>query len=109
MISLADSPADSAFRGELRCWLEANLPAGWLGGQRQLPEDELARYEFFREWQRTLHRGGWLAVEWPREYGGRGAHGREQMIYTEELARVDAPRILDNVGLGIVGPSLIDF
>jgi alkylation response protein AidB-like acyl-CoA dehydrogenase len=29
------------------------------------------------------------------------------MIYTEELARVDAPRILDNVGLGIVGPSLI--
>jgi alkylation response protein AidB-like acyl-CoA dehydrogenase len=30
------------------------------------------------------------------------------MIYTEELARVDAPRILDNVGLGIVGPSFID-
>ncbi|MEO8604500.1 MAG: acyl-CoA dehydrogenase family protein, partial [bacterium] len=40
-------------------------------------------------------------------HGGRGASSREQMIYTEELARVDAPRILDNVGLGIVGPSLI--
>jgi alkylation response protein AidB-like acyl-CoA dehydrogenase len=109
MISLADTPADTAFRRELRAWLEANLPPGWLQGRRDLPEDERERYEFFRRWQRTLHRGGWLAPEWPREYGGRGLSPREQMIYTEELARVDAPRVLDNVGLGIVGPSLIDW
>ncbi len=107
MITLADTPADAAFRGELRTWLEANLPAGWLAGQRDIPHDERARYEFYRDWQRTLYRGGWLAPEWPREHGGRAASAREQMIYTEELARVDAPRILDNVGLGIVGPSLI--
>jgi alkylation response protein AidB-like acyl-CoA dehydrogenase len=109
MISLADTPADSAFRAELRGWLEAHLPSGWLAGRRDIPEAERARYEFFREWQRTLYKGGWLAPEWPREYGGRGATSREQMIYTEELARVDAPRILDNVGLGIAGPSLIDW
>lgn len=107
MITLADTPADAAFRRELRTWLEANLPPGWLVGRRDVPHEERARYEFFRDWQRTLHRGGWLAPEWPREHGGRGATSREQMIYTEELARVDAPRILDNVGLGIVGPSLI--
>src|SRR5262245_57134038 len=109
MISLADSPADAQFRLELRRWLETHLPAGWFEGRRGLPDDERARYDFYREWQRTLYRGGWLAIEWPREYGGRGAGEREQMIYTEELARVDAPRILDNVGLGIVGPSLIDL
>jgi alkylation response protein AidB-like acyl-CoA dehydrogenase len=108
MITLADTPADAAFRRELRHWLEQNLPAGWLGGRRDIPHEEKARYEFFRAWQRTLHRGNWLAPEWPVEHGGRGASSREQMIYTEELARVDAPRILDNVGLGIVGPSLID-
>lgn len=107
MITLADTPADAAFRRELRAWLEANLPPGWLAGRRELPHAERARYEFFRDWQRTLFRGGWLAPEWPRAHGGRGASSREQMIYTEELARVDAPRILDNVGLGIVGPSLI--
>lgn len=109
MISLADTPTDAAFRRELRGWLEVNLPPGWLQGRRNLPEDERERYEFFRAWQRTLHRGGWLAPEWPREHGGRGLGPREQMIYTEELARVDAPRILDNVGVGIVGPSLIDW
>jgi alkylation response protein AidB-like acyl-CoA dehydrogenase len=108
MITLADTPADAAFRRELRGWLEQHLPPGWLAGRRDIPHEEKARYEFFKDWQRTLHRGGWLAPEWPRQHGGRGASSREQMIYTEELARVDAPRILDNVGLGIVGPSLID-
>ncbi len=107
MITLADSAADAAFRNGLRAWLEANLPAGWLAGRRDVPHAEKARYEFFKDWQSTLYRGGWLAPEWPRQHGGRGASSREQMIYTEELARVDAPRILDNVGLGIVGPSLI--
>lgn len=107
MITSADTPADAAFRAELRAWLEANLPPGWLAGRRDIPHEERARYEFFRDWQRTLYRGGWLAPEWPRQHGGRGASSREQMIYTEELARVDAPRILDNVGLGIVGPSFI--
>ena len=34
----------------------------------------------FKDWQRTLHRGGWLAPEWPREHGGRGASSREHMI-----------------------------
>lgn len=109
MISLQDSPADAAFRLELRTWLEQNVPPGWLEGRRDIPHEERARYNFFKQWQQTLYRGGWLAPEWPREHGGRGATSREQMIYTEELARVDAPRILDNVGLGIAGPSLIDW
>jgi len=107
MITLTDTAPDAAFRFELRTWLEHNLPDGWIEGRRGLPEDERARYEFYRAWQRRLYEGGWLAPEWPREHGGRSASTREQMIYTEELARVDAPRILDNVGLGIVGPSLI--
>jgi len=107
MITLADTAQDAAFRLELRTWLEHNLPDGWLEGRRDIPHAEGPRYEFFRAWQRRLYDGGWLAPEWPREHGGRGASSREQMIYTEELARVDAPRILDNVGLGIVGPSFI--
>jgi alkylation response protein AidB-like acyl-CoA dehydrogenase len=107
MITMADTTHDAAFRLELRTWLEHHLPDGWLEGRRDIPHDEGPRYEFYRAWQRRLYEGGWLAPEWPREHGGRGATAREQMIYTEELARVDAPRILDNVGLGIVGPSLI--
>ena len=107
MITMADTTADAAFRLELRTWLEHNLPEGWLEGRRDIPHQEGPRYEFYRAWQRRLYEGGWLAPEWPREHGGRGATAREQMIYTEELAWVDAPRILDNVGLGIVGPSLI--
>src|SRR5262249_57685238 len=82
MITLADRPQDTAFRFELRTWLEHNLPDGWLDGRRDLPHDERARYEFYRAWQRRLFDGGWLAPEWPTEYGGRGARPRGRTIYT---------------------------
>ncbi len=80
MITLTDTPRDAAFRSELRAWLEPNLPEGWLAGRRDVPEAERERYEFYRAWQRRLYDGGWLAPEWPREHGGRGAGSREQMI-----------------------------
>ena len=73
MISLADTAADAAFRLELRAWLETHVPSGWLEGRRDIPEEERARYAFFKEWQRTLFAGGWLAPEWPRAYGGRSS------------------------------------
>ncbi|GIW41996.1 MAG: putative acyl-CoA dehydrogenase FadE [Candidatus Binatia bacterium] len=109
MFHLRESEEEKAFRKELRTWLEENLPPGWLEGKRKLPEDEADRREFQRSWQRRLAAGRWVGVQWPREYGGRGATLREQMIYTEEMARVRAPGILDPVAVNIVGPVLIQY
>src|SRR5439155_904291 len=44
-----------------------------------------------------------------RQYGGRGATLKEQVIYTEEMARVRAPAILDPIAVNIVGPLLIHY
>ena len=95
-----------AFRQELREWLSENLPGGWQGGEQEVPEGE--EYpRFLRDWQRTLHEGGWAGVHWPEEYGGRGASLVEQTIYREEMARANAPPQINAIGINFVGPTLV--
>jgi len=97
-----DSPAEAEFRMEVRAWLEANLPASLRGRTLRPPPAELM------PWYRTLSRRGWIAPHWPKQYGGMGASLNEQIIMTEELARVGAPH-LPAQGLNHIGPVLIEF
>src|SRR6266478_4729075 len=103
MFGITYTPEEEAFRAELRAWLEANLP------RAPAPEEEGERRRFQRAWQRALAAGGWVGIQWPRAHGGRGASLREQIIFTEEMARVRAPEILDPVSVNIVGPILVRF
>jgi alkylation response protein AidB-like acyl-CoA dehydrogenase len=105
-MDFAYTPEEEAFRQELRTWLEEHLPPEWKRGWRP-PEGSAEEAAFLRQWQRTLYEGGWAGVSWPKEYGGRGATLIEQVIYQEEMARADAPRQLNTIGIGMVGPTLI--
>jgi alkylation response protein AidB-like acyl-CoA dehydrogenase len=104
VFELSYTPAEEAFRSELRAWLAAHLPA-----PRPLPEDEEERRRVQRAWQRELAAGGWIGIQWPREHGGRAAGLKEQIIYTEEMAQARAPEVLDAVSVNIVGPTLIAY
>jgi alkylation response protein AidB-like acyl-CoA dehydrogenase len=97
-----DSPEEAAFRTEVRTWLEANLPAMLRGRTNRPPPAELM------PWYRMLSRKGWIAPHWPKQHGGMGATLNEQIIMTEELARVGAPQ-LPAQGLNHIGPILIEF
>src|SRR3974390_3109456 len=97
-----DSPDEAAFRTEVRAWLEANLPAALRGRTNPPPPAELM------PWYRAVSRKGWIAPHWPKQYGGMGATLNEQIIMTEELARVGAPQ-LPAQGLNHIGPPLIEF
>src|SRR3990172_71243 len=101
-MDLAFSPAEEAFRGELRAWFDTHVP-------RAVPDsDDLAEeVAFLVAWQRQLHGGGWVGVHWPREYGGRGASVIENYILQEELARTRAPELIGRIGINLVGPTLI--
>jgi alkylation response protein AidB-like acyl-CoA dehydrogenase len=77
-MDLTFSETESAFRDELRAWLETHDP-----GPRPVDEDEDAQFEWARAWQRQLNEGGWAGVHWPREYGGRGATITESAIFFE--------------------------
>jgi len=90
-----------AFRAELRSWLHEHPPP-----DIQIPQT-VDEAEVLREWQRTLHAGGWVGVHWPVEYGGRGAPPAQVAIYNQELAWANAPQIPGGGGLTLVGPTLI--
>jgi alkylation response protein AidB-like acyl-CoA dehydrogenase len=95
------SSDDEQFRDELRSWLSEHAP----------PDVEVVttfeEAEATREWQRTLHAGRWVGINWPVEYGGRGASLTQLAIYNEELARANAPQILGRGGVSLVGPTLM--
>jgi alkylation response protein AidB-like acyl-CoA dehydrogenase len=97
-----DSPDEASFRTEVRTWLEANLPAVLRGRSNRPPPAELM------PWYQTLSRKGWIAPHWPKQCGGMDATLNEQIIMTEELARVGAPQ-LPAQGLNHIGPILIEF
>src|SRR5260370_3307163 len=97
-----DTPAEAEFRMEVRTWLQANLPVTLRGRTVRPPPAELM------PWYQTLSCKGWIAPHWPRQYGGMGATLNEQIIITEELARIGAPQ-LPAQGLNHIGPILMEF
>src|SRR4029450_6250545 len=91
------------FRAELRAWLAAPLREDLRRAQvATLPDAE--RIAKLRAWQATLAADRWVAITWPVEHGGRGASIAEQIAYVEEMTRADAPEIINNLAIGIVGP-----
>jgi len=97
-----DTPAEAEFRTEVRVWLEANLPLALRDRTTRPHPAELM------PWYQTLSRKGWIAPHWPKQYGGMGATLNQQIIMTEELARVGAPH-LPVQGLNHIGPILMEF
>jgi len=95
-----------AFRDEFRAWLAVNVPTDW-SAWREKPLEE--SFSYLRTWQRKLHEGGWAAVSWPKEYGGRSASLMQQAIFWEEMARVEAPPMANALGLGLIGPTIIAY
>jgi alkylation response protein AidB-like acyl-CoA dehydrogenase len=99
-LDLTLSPAEEAFRDELRAWLADNNPG-------REPAGDEAAFEFRRDWQRKLHDAGWAGVSWPKEYGGRGATLVEQAIFNEEVVRARTPSVANVLALAMGGPTVI--
>lgn len=101
------SPAEQAFRNEVRDFIASNLPPDIKRAQ-QFTTTVFAELEVTREWQRILHRRGWAAPTWPREFGGTGWNIVERYLWQIECARAAAP-MPSPIGLALVGPVLMRF
>jgi alkylation response protein AidB-like acyl-CoA dehydrogenase len=100
-MDLTFTDTETAFRDELRAWFSDNPPG-------EMPEsDEDAAYTWRRDFQRRLADGGWAAVHWPVEFGGRGATMTQSAIFFEELARAQAPLPANVLGLLLAGPTIM--
>ncbi len=95
---------EQAFRAEARAWLEAHVPGA------PLPSfDTREGFEAHRAWEQQLHAGGWATVNWPVEYGGRGANLLEWLIFEEEYYRAGAPKRVNQNGIFLLGPTLMEY
>ncbi len=94
---------EERFRAELRAFLQKTVPG------EDAPEDFVAEFEFMRDFQRAMYRGGWVGIHWPSAFGGRDATPMQQAIFAEEMARARAPQLVNRVGINNVGPTLIHF
>ena len=60
------TPAEEAFRAEVRAWVRENVPGDWGSPAWPIPEDPGDLERAFRAWDRKLYRGGWAGITWPR-------------------------------------------
>jgi len=103
-MDLTYTPEQEAFRKEARAWLEANVPDAPLASF-----DTKEGFEEHRAWERKLHAGGFAMVPWPVEYGGRGANLLEWLIFEEEYYRAGAPGRVNQNGLFLLGPTIMEY
>jgi alkylation response protein AidB-like acyl-CoA dehydrogenase len=101
---------DEAFGNELRAWLDDHL-------ERFLKETEdeeqraagVPSQERRKAWQRLLNDGGWAAVHWPTEWGGRETTPVQRLLYSEIMAGYRTPGVFNANGIWQIGPMLIQW
>jgi alkylation response protein AidB-like acyl-CoA dehydrogenase len=99
--------AQQAFRRDVRSWLAEHVPADLRGRGFAASRGEREHVTRLRAWQRRLHGAGYVGMDWPTEYGGRGASIVEQIIFYEEMSRAEAPQPLNRSGLSMLGPTIM--
>ncbi|CAN7504808.1 acyl-CoA dehydrogenase family protein [Caballeronia sp. LjRoot29] len=99
------SPADDAFRADIRAWLDANLPQAL---RTKVLEHKRLNRDDYASWHKLLGTRGWSVVAWPKEYGGPGWNATQRHIWDEECARIGAPGVLP-FGVSMVAPVLMKY
>ena len=106
-MDLSYSKQDKAFRKQVRAWMKKNVPKKDKSLSTLAPDDP-RRIERAKAWQRSLHRAGYVARGWPKEYGGQGdSDVMRQTIVNEELILARAPGLIGASGLTMLGPTLL--
>ena len=101
-----DTPAEAAFRSEVRAWLQKNAAPRdqSRAGARERPSDYVQRS---KEWQRKKAEAGYACITWPKEFGGRGGAPIQQVIYDQEEAEFDVPPNVSLISLGMCVPTVL--
>jgi len=104
-MDLAYSAEEQSFRDEVRAFLQEKLPARMKNKMKlgkRLNRDDMI------EWHAILNTQGWLATNWPKEYGGPGWTAVQKHIFDEECWSAGAPRTVP-FGLNMLAPVLMKF
>jgi alkylation response protein AidB-like acyl-CoA dehydrogenase len=99
------SAEDAAFGGQWSAWLDDHLPA--IHDEFASAATAADKRALTRKWQSQIASGGWAAISWPPEFGGRAATARQQLLYYLISAERRVPPLAGRIGLNLCGPTLI--
>ena len=102
------SPEQDAYRQQVRAWLEANQPPPLTPAEKERIDEDLL-WERNKRWHKKLYENGWVGLNWPKQYGGRGATFIEQVIFQQELGRLGLPMGINVLGIIMTGPALMQW
>jgi len=106
-VDLNDTPEQAEYRAQVRAWLEEHkAQAPVISGPGAI-EDEQELVTAHRAWQRELAEAGYTGITWPKEHGGQGLGPLHQVILNQEIQRAGVPGIIDVIGVGMLGPTII--
>ncbi len=94
--------SDDAFRTQVRAFFEAEYPQHLRYIVRR------ARWAEMKDWWAKLYQKGWVAPNWPSEWGGMGLDAGKMLIYMEEIERHGVARPPDQ-GITHIGPILMHY
>jgi len=113
-MDFSDTQEEAAFRVEIRSWIDKNAPdylfeplstSGFgsiqLGGFDPMAEA--------KQWQKTKADAGWACLQWPKEYGGRGATPIESVIWNQEEGVYGQLSRMFIIGQGMCAPTMMTF
>src|SRR5215218_6310172 len=84
------TPEQDELRRELRSYF-AQLMTPERVEALHMTSGEYGTGDAYRETVAQMGRDGWLALGWPKEYGGQARSTMDQLIFTDEAAIAGAP------------------
>ena len=96
-----DTPDEAAWREKVRSFIAEHRAE--LGDRSERGHDDVRS----RQREALLYDGGLVGVTWPKEAGGQGGTPMQQAIVDQELARAGAPGLVNFIGIGMCGPTVI--
>src|ERR1700761_1617707 len=83
-----DTPQEAEFRAIARKWIDDNAPKELKAelSRSSLGRIQLQRHDIVavgKAWQKKKAEAGWACLQWPQEYGGRGATPMERGIWEQ--------------------------
>jgi acyl-CoA dehydrogenase len=102
------------FRSEVRQWLQDNCPESqrqpitaeeqfWGGRRGEFPSEDA------RLWFERMRDKGWIAPEWPAQYGGGGLSAEQGKIIKDEMKRINARTPVYSIGIWMLGPAILEY
>ena len=101
------SPDDLAFRDEVRAFIAQAFDDEMRTLMDQSKNGHMNREAQIR-WLKRLGDKGWIAPDWPAEYGGTGWSDDQKYVFNMEMALAGAPSA-SNMGLRMCAPVIMAF